>query len=125
MKLVDQFADHNLATAARVRLRIAGIAAHAETLDPHDVRAPKSGETRIGLWVIDDAQHEDAIQVLANPGHRPRRSYDLGEIARLEASVEKKAGAPRRPAEFALTLLLTAGLLALIAYTAFDFFRGR
>ena len=124
MKLVDQFTDSNLATAARVRLRIAGIAAHVDNPDPPEDRASQSGETRIGLWVIDDAQHEDAVHVLTNPGHKPRRIYDMGEIARLEASVEKKPGAPRRPAEIALTLLLTAALLALVVFTAFEFLRA-
>lgn len=124
MKFVDQFNDSNTANAARIRLRIAGIAAQVDTLDPQDSRSSKSGETRIGLWVIDDDQQQDAIQVLTNPGHKPRRIYDLDEISRLEASVEKKPGIPRRPADVALTFLLTAGLLALVAYTAIEFLRG-
>jgi hypothetical protein len=124
MKLVDQFIDPNMATAARVRLRIAGIASHVDTMDPHNIQPSRSGETRIGLWVIDDEQHEDAIHVLTNPEHKPRRVYSLDEISKLEASAEKKPGVPRRPGDIALTLLLAGGLLALVVYTAVDFLRG-
>ena len=124
MKLVDQFIDPNMATAARVRLRIAGIAAFVDTMDPHAVQPSKSGETHIGLWVLDDEQHQDAIHVLTNPEHKPKRVYSLDEIAKLEATVEKKQGAARRPADIAITLLLAAGLLGLVAFTAIEFLRG-
>ena len=94
MKLVDQYIDPNMATAARVRLRIAGIASHVDTMDPHNIQPSKSGETRIGLWVIEDDQHQDAVMVLVNPEHVPRRVLSLDEISRLEATVEKRS---RRP----------------------------
>ncbi len=124
MKLVDQYIDPNTATAARVRLRIAGIASHVDTMDPHNVQPSKSGETRIGLWVIDDDQHEDAVMVLINPEHVPRRVLSLEEISQLEASVEKRARPPRPPGEVAITLLLAGGLLALVVYTAVEFLLG-
>ncbi len=124
MKLVDQYIDPNMATAARVRLRIAGIASHVDTLDPHNIQPSKSGETRVGLWVIEDDQHEDAVLLLANPEHVPRRVLSLDEISKLEASVEKRSRPPRRPGEAVITLLLAAGLLALVAYTAIEFFLG-
>ncbi len=124
MKLVDQYLDPNMATAARVRLRIAGIATHVDTMDPHNIQPSKSGESRIGLWVIDDDQHEDALQILVNPEYVPRRVLSLDEISKLEASVEKRAAPPRRPADVLLTLLLAAGLLALVAYTALEFLLG-
>ena len=38
MKLVDQYIDPNMATAARVRLRIAGIAAFVDSMDPHAIQ---------------------------------------------------------------------------------------
>ena len=124
MKLVDQYVDPNMATAARVRLRIAGIAAHVDTLDPHNIQPSKSGETRIGLWVIDDDQHADAVMVLANPEHVPRRVMSLDEISQLEAGVEKRARPRRRPGDIAITLLLAGGLLALVVYTAIEFLLG-
>lgn len=124
MKLVDQYIDPNMATAARVRLRIAGIASHVDTMDPHNIQPSKSGETRIGLWVIDDDQHEDAVMVLVNPEHVPRRILSLDEISKLEAAVEKRARPPRPPGETVITLLLVAALLALVGYTAIEFFLG-
>ena len=113
-----------MAVAARVRLRIAGIAAHVDTMDPHNIQPSKSGETRIGLWVIEDDQHEDAVMVLVNPEHVPRRILSLDEISQLEASVEKRARPPRPLGDIVVTLLLAGGLLALVGYTAIEFFVG-
>ena len=113
-----------MATAARVRLRIAGIASHIDSMDPHNIQPSKSGETRIGLWVIDDDQHQDAVMVLVNPEHVPRRILSLEEISKLEASVEKRARPPRPLGEVALTLLLAGGLLALVGWTAIEYFLG-
>ncbi len=124
MKLVDQFIDPDRATAARARLRAAGIAALLDTLDPHHIQPSKSGKTRIGLWIIDDEQHTDAIQVLIDPGHQPQRVYHPEEIARLEVSADKKSRVWHRPGGIAFALLFAAGLLALIAYGALQFFRG-
>ena len=110
-----------MATAARVRLRIAGIASHVDTIEPDDVQPSDPGATRIGLWVIDDEQHEDAVLVLVNPEHKPRRVLNLDEISRLEASVEKRSPPRRRLGDIAMTLLLVGCLLALIGYTAVEF----
>ena len=125
MKLIDEFVDPNMATAARVRLRIAGIASHVDRLDPPDTEPSNPGETRVGLWVIDDEQHDDAVLVLVNPEHKPRRVYDMDEVSRLEASVEKRPPTARRAGDIAITLLLVGCLLALVAYTAFEFFLGQ
>ena len=121
MKLVDQYIDPATANAARVRLRIAGIATHVEPIDP---QPGESVKRRVGLWVLVESQHEDAIKVLVNPRHQPRNPLGLDEISRLEAAVEKRPPPPRKWSEVALTLALVAGLLALIGYTALEFYLG-
>ncbi len=124
MKLVDEYIDPAMANAARVRLRIAGIATRVDSMDPHTGQLSESGKTRIGLWVLDDAQHEDAIQLLVNPEYKPRRVLTLDQISKLEAAVENRPRPPRKASDIAFTLLLVAGLLALIGYTAIEFFLG-
>ena len=121
MKLVDQYIDPGVASAARERLRDAGIATRVDVMDPHNVQPSKSGKTRVGLWVLDDSQHEDALQVLADPGHKLKNPLSFDEISKLEATIEKRPPSRRNVANVALILLLIAGLLGLIAYTTIEF----
>ena len=122
MKLVDQYIDPSMANAARVRLRIAGIATHVDIMDPHTLQPSGSGKTRVGLWVLDESQHEDAIQVLVNPEYKLKNPLSLDQISRLEAAVEKRPPPRRKPGDVAFILLLIAGLLGLIVYTAIEFY---
>ena len=121
MKLVDQYIDPGMASAARERLRDAGIATHIDVMDPHNVQPSKSGKTRVGLWVLDDSQHEDALQVLADPGHRLKNPLSFDEISKLEAAVEKRPPSRRNVSNVAFILLLIAGLLGLVVYTIIEF----
>ncbi len=124
MKLVDQYIDPSMANAARVRLRIAGIATHVDVMDPHNVQPSKSGKTRVGLWVLDETQHEDAIQVLINPEYKLKNPLSFDQISKLEAAVEKRPPPRRKFSDVAFILLLIAGLLGLIVYTAVEFYLG-
>ena len=74
--------------------------------------------------MLDESQHEDAIKVLVNPEYKPRNPLGLDEISRLEAAVEKRPPPQRKWSDVAFTLALIAGLLALIGYTAIEFFLG-
>ena len=113
-----------MANAARVCLRIAGIATHVDLMDPHNVQPSKSGKTRVGLWVLDESQHEDAIQVLVNPEYKLKNPLSFDEISQLEAAVEKRPPPRRKPSDVVFILLLIAGLLGLIVYTAVEFYLG-
>ena len=121
MKLLDQYIDPGEAAAARSRLRRAGIACIVDSMDPHSIQPSKSGATHIGLWVLADDQYEDALQMLANPAHVPRRSLSPDEISRLEADADKRSKS-KRLTDKALAALLFACLLGLIVFTAADYF---
>lgn len=121
MKLVDQFVDPTEAAAARRRLREAGVACRVDSMDPHSVLPSKSGATHIGLWVLLDEQFEDALQILQQPAHLPRRILSPAEMDEIEASADRQ-GRQRRLADKVMTVLLLACLLALIVFTAADFF---
>lgn len=124
MKLVDQYLDPQDAAAARRRLREAGVASLVDSMDPHSVQPSKSGVTHIGLWVVVDDQFEDAVRILENPAHQPLRVLSPQEMDIIEKSAEQRSGSSSRFSDRAQGLLFLAIMLALIAYTAIDFFIG-
>jgi len=71
MKLVTHYIDPGEASAAKTRLSEAGIKAEMAVVDPHIIQPSKSGAERIGLWVVNDDQYEDALLLLENPDKKP------------------------------------------------------
>ena len=124
MKLVNQYLDPSEAASARLRLREAGVASLVDAMDPHNIQPSKSGATHIGLWVLVDDQLEDAIQILEDPAHVPQRIFSPDEMASLEVSAGRQSKPSQPLLDKALVALLFACLLALIVYTAVDFFIG-
>ena len=123
MKLLDLYIDPADAATARGRLRQAGIASAVAPMDPHSVQPSKSGATRIGLWVLVDAQFEDALRVLEDPAYRPQRVLSAAEIDRLETAEVQRARKQRNSDKLLLWVLFSL-LLALISLAAAEFFIG-
>lgn len=121
MKLVDQYIDPKEAAAVRSRLRQAGIACIVDSMDPHSVQPSKSGATHIGLWVLAEAQYEDALRMLEDPAYLPPHGLSPQEIELLEADAARRTKS-KRLSDIALAALLFACLLGLILFTAADFF---
>ena len=121
MKLLNRYLDPADAAEARETLRSAGIASLVEAMDPHSVQPSKSGATHVGLWVLADEQLEDAILVLENPDHAPRRVLSAAEISRLEQRANRRVHKSRL-LDKAFMLLLVMILMGLIVFTAVDFF---
>ena len=88
MKLVTHFIDPGEASAAKSRLCEAGIMVEVTSVDPHIVRPSKSGAERIGLWVVFEDQIEDAILLLENPDHVPKRITSLNVINETESQTD-------------------------------------
>ncbi len=124
MKLVHPYLDPNEAAEARQKLRQAGIASVVDAMNPHSVQPARSGATHVGLWVLVDEQLEDAVEVLENPQYVPQQVLSAAEIEQLELSAER-AKMSRRWLDKAMLLALFVGLMALIVFTAVDFFLGR
>ena len=124
MKLVHPYLDPNEAAEARQKLRQAGIASVVDAMNPHSVQPSRSGATHVGLWVLVDEQLEDAVEVLENPQYVPQLILSAAEIEQLELSAER-AKMSRRWLDKAMLLALFVGLMALIVFTAVDFFLGR
>ena len=88
MKLVTHFIDPAEASAAKSRLCEAGIMAEVTSVDPHIIRPSKSGAERIGLWVVHEDQIEDAILLLENPDHVPKRITSLNVTNEIESQTD-------------------------------------
>lgn len=124
MRLLNRYLDPADAAADRARLREAGIASLVETVDAHNIQPSRSGDTHVGLWVVIDEQFEDASRLLAEPGFVPLRVLSPAQVRQLEASAERRSKWSKRLSGTVLTLLFFAGLLALIVFTAVEFFLG-
>ena len=123
MKLLNQYLDPADATSARELLSAAGIASLVEAMDPHSIQPSKSGATHVGLWVLADDQLDDAIKVLENPDHVPRRVLTPAEITRLEKRANQRVQKSRL-LDKALLVILVACFMGLIVFTAADYFLG-
>lgn len=114
MKLVNLYIDPADATAAHERLRAAGVMTRLSMVDPHNIKPSKSGAIRIGLSVVFDDQLEDAVKLLENPHHAPKRVITPEEMNEIESPGR---GRLFRPAT-ALIPILAACLLGLAVYLA-------
>ena len=124
MKLLNRYLEPADAAADRARLREAGIASLLETVDAHNIQPSRSGDTHVGLWIVVDEQFKDASRLLAEPGYEPRRVLSPAQVAQLETAAERRSKWSKRLSGTVLTLLFFAVLLALIVFTAIDFFLG-
>ncbi len=124
MKLLTYFADPADASALNERLRAAGVMTRVGGVDPHVYRPPRADAMRVGVWVVRDDQFADAVRLLDDPGHVPRRVLSAGEMEQIE----RAAAAPRTPLRrwlaAAWILFLGACLLGLILFTLVDYLLG-
>ncbi len=121
MKVVTQYVDSGDATKAKAQLRAAGIMADIAIIDPHFIQPSKSGAVRIELWVEFDDQFEDAVQLLQNPDHIPKRIITLEEMEKIESSKSyrkhKTLPQPKKTSpSIVIKLIVGVCLLGLIAF---------
>ena len=109
-QLLIYYVDPGEAAATSRRLRAAGIAVEVASVDPHNIQPSRSGTQRVGVWVVFDDQFEDAVQLLQNPHHVPRR------IIRPDVSDSSVHGAQPGPVRTYLVIatIIVLGLGALV-----------
>ena len=110
MKLVTRFENPAAADEASRRLRAAGVMTRTAEHGSHLARLFKFRRRRTGVWVVFDDQFEDALRLLEDPDHVPRRVIGAAEIAALDAAAERHGW--RR----ALKLFETASIYAFGAF---------
>lgn len=123
MKLVTLYVDPVDAAEANSRLRRAGVMTKLTMVDPHNIKPSKSGSERVGLSVVFDDQFDDAVQLLENPRHVPKRKISLAEMNELESPGRKRLFKPGTglPEKAAKSILVVC-LLGFIVYIAVSFF---
>jgi hypothetical protein len=107
MKLIRLYVDPGEAHEASERLREAGILTKITFEDPHNIKPSKSGAVRVALSVVCDDQFEDAVQLLENPDHVPKRVMSPAEMTEIESG---------RPSHRFIPGKKSAGLAVLIAF---------
>lgn len=123
MKLVTQYVDPSDAARASLKLREAGVMTKVTFVDPHNIKPSKSGAVRVGLWVVYDDQFEDAVQLLKNPEHIPKRVISLAEMSKLEPSIQENRLLSRKKLLGLATIIIVgACLFALIIYIVMGYF---
>lgn len=119
MRLVTHYVDPGEASEVSSRLREAGVVTEINSVDPHIIKPSKSGTLRFGLWVVFDDQFDDAVQLLENPEHVPKRTITSDKLNEIRSSTEEGPFKSRkRIFENWTTLIFGACLLGLIIYTA-------
>jgi hypothetical protein len=118
-KLLVYYVDPGKAAAMRRRLRAAGVMVEVDSVDPHNVQPSKSGTQRTGLWVTFEDQFDDAVQLLQNPDHVPRRVISPGEMDKAGSKRARSGSASTEIRSAKLAILLgTICLLAGVIYLA-------
>ena len=118
MKLLRYFVDPGEVSAAKSLLAQAGIATEVSNEDPHVIKRPKSGATRLGLWILDDDRFDDALRLLVNSGSD--EEHPLDREAPNDGDIPAEDRSPDRLAKMLTTIALAICLLGLIAFTAID-----
>jgi hypothetical protein len=111
-KLLVYYVDPGEAAAMRRRLRAAGVMVEVDSVDPHNIQPSNSGTQRIGLWVTFEDQFDDAVQLLQNPDHVPRRIIRERD-GRCGLTWSEMNGSARSLFVFSIYLLLLGPMLVL------------
>ena len=119
MKLLTQFVDPADAAAANARLHAAGIMTETGSVDPHIMQPSKTGTVRIGLWVVFDDQFDDAVMLLQDPDHVPKRRISRQQMnAASTAAGRQSRGRDRRSLYHLIGIVIGICLLGVVLLLA-------
>lgn len=106
MHMVAKYETRSEADERAAFLQAHGIATHVSDMVSLRPNLAHQGQFRAGLWVVLDAQHDDAIALLKDPDHDVGSSLSGEEMARLEGEGAIEA----RNTLMKWLLLIAAGL---------------
>ncbi len=119
MKLVTEFYDLTEAEDTSNRMRRAGVMTVVTGKRSFNLSPVRTGVLKVGLWAVFDDQYPDAVQLLQNRAHKPRRVISLAEMEEIQALASAQTGNGfKKLMEKSATLILGGVLLALLAYVA-------
>ncbi len=117
MKLITEFFDLSEAERVSNRTRSAGVMTVVTSKRSYSLSRVKTGALKVGLWAVFEDQYDDALQLLDNHNHKPKRAISLTdmdeiqELARIETSNRVKKLLEKSAAWFFGSILL-----ALVTY---------
>lgn len=112
MRIVARYPSRSEAEERAAFLRAHGIVPHvSNTTSLLRSMGLRKDRSQAALWVLLDAQHDDAVALLDNPDHQPASAMDADTMAAMES--EGSLAAQRLL--FKGVMLLAGGLIALFA----------
>jgi len=112
MKLVRDFTERDMAFSFAKRLRRKGIPNHIAMFRGNNTHRYGGGPKTWAVWTLIDNQHDDAIQLIKNKGHKVQSPLSEPEIIQFELDLAQRTN------KSVLTQLaiFTAGLLSLMVF---------
>ncbi len=111
MRMIAKYASRSEAQERAAFLQAHGIATHVSDMTSMRLNLAHQGQFRAGLWVILEAQYDDALGLLDDPDHDISNPLSVDQMAHLETQ-----GAEQARRTLIKWLLITAvGLGAAVA----------
>ncbi|TVQ34828.1 MAG: hypothetical protein EA370_10105 [Wenzhouxiangella sp.] len=82
--MVAKYASHSEAAERAAFLQAHGIATHVSDMTSMRPNLAHQGQYRAGLWVVLEAQYEDALGLLENPDHDIQNPLSLDQMQHIE-----------------------------------------
>ncbi len=116
MRIVARYPTRSEAEERAAFLRAHGLVPHV-TNTTSLLRAVglRKDRSQAALWAVIDAQHADAVALLANPDHEVCAGLEAEELEQLEA----EGGARAQQLLFRGMMLLAGGLIVIFSVLAF------
>ena len=117
MKLVTEFYDLPEAEKISNRMRRAGVMTVVTSKRSYKLSRVKTGALKVGLWVVLDEQYQDAVQLLENHDHKPKRVIPLSEMDEIQNLARLHFGSGmKKLIEKSAALFFGGILLALVIF---------
>lgn len=84
MRMVAKYRSHAEAAERAAFLQVHGIATHVSDMTSMRPNLAHQGQFRAGLWVVLEAQYEDALGLLEDPDHDVRNPLSVDQLQHME-----------------------------------------
>jgi len=108
--MVKKFESRSEADERAAFLQAHGIATHVSDMVSMRPNLAHQGRFRAGLWVILEAQYDDAVGLLEDPDHRVENPLSVDQLQHMET--EGAAQARRTLIKWSVMIAIGLGLVA-------------
>ncbi len=110
MRMVKKFESRSEADERAAFLQAHGIATHVSDMVSMRPNLAHQGRFRAGLWVILEAQYDDAVGLLEDPDHQVENPLSVDQLQHMET--EGAAQARRTLIKWSVMIAIGLGLVA-------------